>query len=132
MNIVGSVKSALSKTFIFKGRASRLEFWSYTLLWFPFLFCAAFLIGFFKGGMLGVGDEELDQTIILLVGISVLPFFSLQARRLHDIGKSGWWQLLAWFPIVFFLSLYWYCKKGDEGKNSFGENPLSTSKDANF
>ena len=118
--IVQSLKSALCKTFVYRGRASRLEFWSYVLLYVPFLYCVSYLVGFLLGGMLLVDAEVLDQIVTMIAVIFSLPLFSLQTRRLHDIGKSGWWQLVVWVPIVSLLNLYWYCKKGDQNKNSFG------------
>jgi uncharacterized membrane protein YhaH (DUF805 family) len=46
------------------------------------------------------------------------------ARRLHDIGKSGWWQLLAFIPLIGWLVLlYWYVQPTHAGSNPYGDEP---------
>jgi len=49
------------------------------------------------------------------------------ARRLHDIGKSGWWQLL-WFAIVvgWIILWVWAFRQGDRGQNQYGFDPRTT------
>jgi uncharacterized membrane protein YhaH (DUF805 family) len=48
----------------------------------------------------------------------------MSIRRLHDIGRSGWWVLIALTVIGIFVLLYWACKKGTPGPNSFGADPF--------
>ena len=52
-----------------------------------------------------------------------LPALSVLVRRLHDVGKSGWWNFIGLIPIVNFWLLYLLCKDGDNGENSYGNNP---------
>jgi uncharacterized membrane protein YhaH (DUF805 family) len=51
-----------------------------------------------------------------------IPSISAAARRLHDSGKSGWWQLLYFTIIGAVLVLYWLIRKGDANKNSYDLN----------
>jgi len=45
-------------------------------------------------------------------------------RRLHDMGKSGWWVLIALIPLIGFLVLlYFYVTDSQKGGNEYGENP---------
>lgn len=68
-------------------------------------------------------SEFLDIVFIL---ISTIPMISLTARRLHDINRSGWWQLLYAIPIInFIILLILLFKTGDEGENNFGLDPLN-------
>ena len=66
--------------------------------------------------------------IVLLIALIILAgsIFCLAIRRLHDLDKSGWWVLLSFVPIInFVLGLYLMFKKGMEGNNRFGSDPLA-------
>lgn len=59
-----------------------------------------------------------------LYSLAVLvPSIAVGVRRLHDIGKSGWWLLLAFIPIVNFYLIYLLCVDSQPGANEWGENP---------
>ena len=96
MNYINSIKTCLNKFFVFKGRASRSEFWYFTLTWF-----AVFIILTFLSGSL-FGFEGLSLISMIFLMIFVIPYYAAGARRLHDIDKSGWWQLVP--PIISFFS----------------------------
>ena len=54
----------------------------------------------------------------------LVPSIALNTRRLHDIGKSGWFQLLFIIPIVgFILWIIWMVRDGDDGVNQYGPSP---------
>ena len=55
---------------------------------------------------------------------SLLPFIAVTARRLHDVNRNGWWQLISITVIGIIPYIYWMTKKSDEGENRFGNNPL--------
>ena len=62
-----------------------------------------------------------------LFGLGILiPGLALGARRLHDINRSGWWQLM-WFGILFIVPvivlIVWAIKPSDEGTNKYGTAP---------
>lgn len=92
----------------FKTRSRRSEYW-----WATLMTC---LLGFLCGLILP------DATGILSL-VFVIPSLSLCVRRLHDIGKSGWWYLLNCIPLVgSIILLVWYCQ--DSGPdNQWGPNP---------
>ena len=91
MNYINSIKTCFNKFFVFKGRASRSEFWYFALTWF-----AAFIIlTFLSGDPFGSVGQSLISMIIVL--IFAIPYYAAGARRLHDINKSGWWQVV---PII--------------------------------
>jgi uncharacterized membrane protein YhaH (DUF805 family) len=80
-NYVGVVK----KYAVFEGRASRRELWMFVL---------ANLI-------IGVVANIVSPTLGMLYDLFVLiPSFALGARRLHDIGRSGWWLLIGLIPFI--------------------------------
>jgi len=56
--------------------------------------------------------------------VTFIPTLSLTVRRLHDIGKSGWWYLIGIIPLVGgILLLVWYCKDSQPGSNQWGHSP---------
>ena len=95
MNFGQAISVCLSKYATFSGRASRPEFW-----WF-FLFQV----------LVSIVASMLGDTISMLAGLALLlPALAVGARRLHEIGKSGWWQLLLLTGIGFFLLVYWWAQ----------------------
>ena len=60
--------------------------------------------------------------VLIFLPAYVTHLFSLHVRRLHDLGKSGWYSLLCFFPYVsFVILLYLLLKKGQNSANQFGE-----------
>ncbi|NLC98304.1 MAG: DUF805 domain-containing protein [Actinomycetales bacterium] len=92
-SIVDATKRFFTKTIQFSGRASRSEFWWAYLVVTLVTFVASFSV-----------------VLSLFSWLLVIPMFALTARRLHDIGKSGWLQLIfyiSYIPmigaIIFFV-----------------------------
>ncbi|CDX42804.1 conserved membrane hypothetical protein [Mesorhizobium sp. ORS 3359] len=105
MNFGEAIASFFRNYVNFSGRASRSEFW-YSYL---FIIIVAVLMGIVD---IFVGNEVVSSLWNLAV---LLPTLAMTARRLHDINRSGWHQLLAgFFPIGTIALLIWYCKKSDE------------------
>lgn len=109
MNLVQAVQVCLRKYVDFAGRAGRSEFWWFALFQFVVMLIAA---------MLG-------RTVYTIVGLAlVLPSLAVGARRLHDVGKSGWLMLIHLVPIVGLLVLiyFWVQPTLPEG-NAYGTLP---------
>ncbi len=52
----------------------------------------------------------------------------MTARRLHDIGRSGWWQFIGLIPLIgALILLYWAVQTGEDGDNRFGANSLGAA-----
>jgi uncharacterized membrane protein YhaH (DUF805 family) len=49
-----------------------------------------------------------------------LPSLALGARRLHDIDRTGWWQVIGITIIGLLVLIYWYCQPGQPDANRFG------------
>ena len=116
MNFQSSLKTCFNKYAVFTGRASRSEFWFFVL--FGFLGgIIAVIIDVMILGYPFVQNGPID--LIFTVAI-IVPSISVAARRLHDINKSGWWQLI-WVTIIGIIPLLiWNCTKGKNKKNRFG------------
>jgi uncharacterized membrane protein YhaH (DUF805 family) len=142
MGPADAVRTCLARYFDFRGRASRPEFWWFMLFCFlaPLVASIADVILFrFTHIQLfnpvAVSDwgstPELGQITAYSYGTGLLasltslalivPWLAAGARRLHDIGKSGWWQLLWLVPLIgFVILLVWYCRSGEERQNAYG------------
>ena len=117
MNFQQSIEKCFKNYANFNGRAKRSE------LWFFYLFVVLVSIG------TSILDFIIDYTgnFILFNSIATLalliPQFSAGSRRLHDIGKSGWWQLLYITIIGGIVVLVWLATDTVKKKNQFGPVP---------
>ena len=108
--MVDALKEFFSKYATFSGRTSRKTYWLTVLG----LFLVAFVIGFVAGFVsvfLKMDPEVFSKNLSLVLELIVLiPSIALDARRLHDINKSGWWQLIALVPFVgSIILLVFFC-----------------------
>ncbi len=54
----------------------------------------------------------------------LIPLISLCTRRLHDVGRSGWWQLIEFTGIGIIWIIVWNCLESDNATNKYGEKPV--------
>lgn len=100
---------ALKQYAVFTGRARRQEFW-----WFV-------LINLIIVVVLGWVWEFLSSLYSLAV---LLPAIGVGIRRLHDTGKTGWWLLLHFIPVVgTIILIIFMAQDSEEGSNEYGPNP---------
>ncbi|OQM75899.1 DUF805 domain-containing protein [Manganibacter manganicus] len=98
VNFIDAIKRFFSNYFNFTGRASRSEFW-YAMLFYA---AVSFLIGFI---------DAPDIVFSIWSLITIIPFLSVSARRLHDTNRSGWLQIVSWFaPAGTIIAIVWFCK----------------------
>ncbi len=149
MSFKDAIKSFFVKFLTFSGRASRSEFW------YAMLFC----------GLVSAGLGGLEELACALNGWSrtaeapllatlfdlavIIPSIAVGVRRLHDIGRSGWWYLLIIAPfgllligalshkaLLFLIAIIaapvpiviliiWWCKGGEPYDTPFGPDPLT-------
>jgi uncharacterized membrane protein YhaH (DUF805 family) len=96
------------------GRARRTEYWMYFLVYLVILILASLLDAL--GGLGLIGG--------LVALAHLVPSITVGVRRLHDIGRSGWWLLIALVPLIgWIIALYWAAKEGDAQDNAYGSNP---------
>ncbi|MDP0561800.1 MAG: DUF805 domain-containing protein [Candidatus Endonucleobacter sp. (ex Gigantidas childressi)] len=105
---------AFIKCIDFSGRASRTEYWMFILF--------AGIVGI----TLGVIDYSSGTSILSSVFnlAIVLPAISILTRRLHDTGRTGWWQLIAFIPLIGGIILLIFAVQGSHDENSYGPNPI--------
>lgn len=73
--------------------------------------------------LISVSPRLADNLSLVLSLAFLIPNFAVSARRLHDVGRSGWWQLLYITIIGALVLLFWYVQPSEEGRNDYGEDP---------
>jgi uncharacterized membrane protein YhaH (DUF805 family) len=94
MTFVDAVQACFVRYANFNGCASRPEFW----WWFVFTLIVT--------ATLRALSYNLAAVFSLM---TFLPSISVTARRLHDIDRSGWWQLLYFLPVIGWVVLIFFC-----------------------
>lgn len=109
MNFTQSVKTCFSKYLDFSGRASRPEYW-----WFVLANIVAAVVSGF-----------INRYLYIIVVLAwLLPMLAASVRRLHDIGKSGWWLFIALIPVIGNLVLLYFNVQPSEPQgNAYGAPP---------
>jgi uncharacterized membrane protein YhaH (DUF805 family) len=114
MGFGDAISTGFGKYATFSGRAVRSEYW----FWVLFTVIVLIVLNIIQFTVSAVGGSVLQ---LLFELATIIPSIAVAARRLHDIDRSGWWQLLAFIPIVgFIILLVWYCQPGTPGANRFG------------
>lgn len=88
MTFQDAIRICFQKYADFSGRAKRAEFW-----WF-------YLFVFLVSIALSIVHHYLGA--LFQLGILV-PLLAVGARRMHDTGRSGWWQLIGLIPIIGWI-----------------------------
>lgn len=114
-----AVRMAFDSYCRFQGRSSRSEYW----WWVLFVAILSFCIGIIEG-ILGFSMTAVQATSGILSLVLLLPGLGLSVRRLHDIGKSGWWILLGLIPVVGAIVLIiWFARNSQMQDNQYGPVP---------
>lgn len=139
MTFGAAVQSCLSKYATFTGRAPRSEFW-----WFWVFTILVEIAAMLVGGMLltgsvmeqgmGPGMGSMHGWYVYAVPnwlaglvhlLLILPSLAVAVRRLHDVGRSGWWLLIMVVPLFgFLLLLFWWVQPSQPAQNAHGLPPL--------
>lgn len=123
MKLATATRSGFAQYWRCEGRASRSEYWYWTLFtvlvsvpcWAidQFVMHAPPVVN-------GMGALELLANVVLL-----MPSFTVMIRRLHDVNRSGYWWLVGFTIVGLIPLLYWLIKRGTLGENRFGPDPLA-------
>lgn len=101
MDFITAVRTAFEKYATFSGTAARPEYWWFVL----FLLLGNLVFGALDNLLFGSQSQILGALFSLG---TLLPALAVGARRLHDIGRSGWWLLIALIPLIGTLVLIWW------------------------
>ena len=87
---------------VFTGRARRKEYWMFILF----------------NAIISIVLSMIEPTIYTIYSLAVLiPSIAVGVRRMHDVGKSGWYLLIPLYNLILA------CTDGDSGDNEYGSNP---------
>lgn len=100
-----AISVCFKKYATFRGRASRSEFWFFTL----FYLIISFLAGVVEG-VTGIAGFGYLPTLVM-----VIPSIAVSCRRMHDTGRSGWFQLVPIYNLILA------CTSSDSEANKYGD-----------
>jgi uncharacterized membrane protein YhaH (DUF805 family) len=111
---------ALKKYADFSGRARRKEYWFFVLFYLLMLLVIAIAAEF---------AAAAENALIVIAGVvflgMLLPSIAVTVRRLHDIGRTGWWMLLYMIPLIGdIVMLVFAVTPSQPGENAYGPSPL--------
>ncbi len=102
----------------FNGRDTRQQFWMFALVYF----IINILLTIIDSIIFGMSNIPILSSIFQLA--TIVPYIAITARRLHDIGKSGWWQLIGLIPVIgWIILIIWLATDSEPRENRFGYNP---------
>ena len=108
--------SVLKKYAVFEGRARRKEYWMFCLFNFIVSVILSIVSPF-------IGDKYGMVGVLYMLAV-LIPAIGVSIRRMHDIGKSGWWILISLIPIAGPIwALVLLCTDSNPGQNMYGPNP---------
>ena len=105
----------LKKYAVFSGRARRQEYWMFVLV---------YIISYILLGIIE-GIVNLTGVLTTIYALAVLlPSLGVGVRRLHDTGRSGWWWLIGFIPLIGIVVLIYFAVQDSQpGENQYGPNP---------
>ncbi|MGR5058653.1 DUF805 domain-containing protein [Vibrio rotiferianus] len=105
----------------FNGRARRQEYWYFTL------------VNVLVNLVMGIIDRVIGSVTqmdnfgffgVIYALFIMIPSIAVTVRRLHDSGRTGWWALIAFVPVIGILVLlYFLIQDSEEGSNQYGVSP---------
>ncbi|MGG7568327.1 DUF805 domain-containing protein [Rhodovulum sp. DZ06] len=124
MSFGAAIRTCLSKYVTFSGRAPRAEFW-----WFMVFTTLGSMV--LQGALGAVAEGGSDVAILALSALTLLwslglflPSLAVTSRRLHDVGRSFWWYLLIFVPLIgMIVLLVWFCSRSKPEANRWGPPP---------
>lgn len=116
MTFIESIKTCFRKYAEFSGRATRAEYWWFTLFVWLVSFAA---IAIDCGGFDQCGDWGGVLGWLWTIA-TILPGLAVSARRLHDIGRSGWWLLLVLTIVGIIPLIIMACIPSSSQTNEYG------------
>ncbi len=113
--------TVLKKYATFSGRARRKEYWMFVLFNIIFSIIISVIDGIISGG-----NYEKNGIIGTIYSLALLiPSLAVAVRRMHDVGKSGWFILIPIYNFILAVT------EGDSGSNEYGNDPKSEGNDIN-
>lgn len=111
------IKTVLNRYVQFSGRARRSEYW----YWILFILLVSIALSVVDGVIFGFGDSDFSIFGPLFSLATFLPSLAVGFRRMHDTGRSAWWLLIGFIPLIgAIILIFWFAKRGEEHANQYG------------
>lgn len=113
----------------FSGRARRSEYWYFTLANIIIAISAMVI-----DNVAGINFAPIPYgPLYLIVALATfLPGVAVAVRRLHDVGKSGWFFFIVLIPLIGSIwLLILFFTEGEKGSNQYGSDPKNESDEIN-
>lgn len=114
------------KCFVFAGRVNREKFWCFQLI--NILITTIFInltemkLGKIENIITSGKLNGLACITVIFLFASIFPQLSMLVKRLHDTGKTGWFAIIYFIPIINIFILIFLIRKGDPNPNEYGAN----------
>ena len=105
----------LQKYAVFDGRAKRTEYWLFTLI-------QTIIVAVLYALFFAVGEWFLVVYFLYFLA-TLLPSLAVTVRRLHDIGRNGWYILVVLIPFIGWIVLLVFMLMGSDDSNEYGPKP---------
>jgi len=123
---LGLLTHGYKNLFNFTDRSNRAEYWSYCIV----AICS-FLILLFAGTTWPDLEDFFTFVLVVFVLASSIGYVAISVRRLHDIGRTGWWYLIGNIPVIGLIILVWACQKGEPKRNKYGNPRARNARELN-
>ncbi len=122
------IVECLSRFGDFQSRAGRTEYWTFSISQLVFLVLLSLAFGLLAGAFGGSDGGIVEIAGLVVIGgaslILLLPSIAVAVRRLHDHGRSAWWLLVIFVPLLGFIGfLILMLLPGDAESNRYGPPP---------
>jgi uncharacterized membrane protein YhaH (DUF805 family) len=113
----------LKKYAVFSGRARRRDYWFF-ILWYVIISIGLAIIDTVAG--LRIGNAGVLQSLYALAVL--IPGLAVTVRRLHDTGRTGWWVLIVFIPLIgMIVLLVFMFLDSQAGENEHGPAPKAAA-----
>ncbi len=124
--VIENAKTILTQNYSnFNDRARRSEFWMFVLFNIIVETILGAIGGFLDFVVLKTQTGYITSSLLSLYSLIIfIPGLAVDIRRLHDTGKSGWYILVVFIPIVGgFILLYFFVQDSQQEQNEYGISP---------
>jgi uncharacterized membrane protein YhaH (DUF805 family) len=105
--------------FKFSGRTSRSDFWKFCFIQFFFILLFSILLD-----LQWPTKKSIEIIYLVFFYGTLIQWFAITVRRLHDTDRSAWHLLVLLIPIVGVIGMIVYTiDESDEGDNKYGPHP---------
>lgn len=102
----------------FDGRARRKEYWMFTLFNIIFAYGGIFILSLLAAA---IDSPFIIFIVYIYIFAVMIPSIAVAVRRMHDVGKSGWYILIPIYSFILAVT------EGEKGPNQYGPDPKNES-----